>query len=247
MRYWFGDSPTDFVVGPGEQYTWADEQLGYNAVLIPGARLWAYDYTTGTRITDLLDHTGAAVTEITATSYGRIPRFRGPDEAKTLLLGQAEDTFDGVDDPPDLNKWVLTSIDWPSIVAGVEARVTTLEQGGTEVVATAHPLVWTMAGAVEDATSPHRYVNLEGTGQTIETVRAEATITTGSVTVQVLTVDLDTQATTVVAAVVLDTTTQAATVTPAAAVSDGTGVTTQVTLSDPADDVADVTVQVMIR
>lgn len=246
-RYWFGDTPADFVVAPGVQYALTDDTTGYTAILMPGARLWAYDITTGVRTTDLLDDEGAAVTEVTAGGYGRIPRFRGPDGVQALLLGQAEDTFDGIDDPPDLQQWVVNSLDWPSIVAGVEERVSTLESGGVDVVATAHPMIWSMAGTVEDTTSAHRYVNLEGTGQTIETVRAEADVTSGTLTVNVLTVDLDTEVSTVVATMDLTTAAPAATVTPDAAVSDGTGVTVQVALSDPADEVADATVQVMIR
>ncbi|WP_160051422.1 hypothetical protein [Nocardiopsis sp. FR26] len=246
-RYWFGDRPADFVVAPGAQADITTTQIGYEAILYPSARLWAYDYDTGERVTDLLDDTGAAVTEITSTSYGRVPRFRGPDGVQVLLLGQAEDYFDGTDDPPDLDKWVLTSIEWPSIVAGIESRVSTLESGGVDVVATAHPLIWSLPGAVEDHTSAHRYVNLEGTSQTIETVRASATVTSGTLTVRVLTVDMDTSVSTVATTITLDTTTQAALDTTDVTVTDGTGVTVQVELSDPADDVADVTVQVMIR
>lgn len=247
MRYRFGDSPADFVVSPGEQVDIAAEQIGYTAVLYPGARLWAYDTETGARVTDLLDASGAEVTEITATSYGRIPAFRGPDGVTVLALGQAEDDFTGDDDPPDLARWILTSTDWPGIVAGIEQRVAVLEDGDGEVLPSAHPLIWTMAGTVEDATSPHRYVNLEGKAQTITRVHAMVAALTGGVTVRVLTVDMSTGVSTVVETLLLTAAGAAVDTVSDVPVSDGTGVTVQVELSDPADEAEDLTVQVMIR
>ncbi|GAA4911204.1 hypothetical protein [Streptomonospora salina] len=245
-RYWFGESPADFVVVGGEQVTVTGEQVGYRAILYPGARLWVYDYATGTRISDLLDSSGASVTEITASSYGRIPRFRGPDDVRRLLIGQAEDEFEG--ELPDLHKWTMLTLDWPPILDSLTTRVADLEAGGGDVIATAHPLIWALSGTVDtDHVSAHPYWAIEGREQTITAVRAQATVTTGQVTCRVLTIDATTGDTTPVAAVVLDTTTDTATVTPDAAVSDGTGVTVEVERGTTSDEVADITVQVMLR
>lgn len=246
-RYWFGEQPADFVVATGEQVTITGEQVGYRAILYPGARLWVYDYTSGTRLTDLLDSSGAAVSEITASSYGRIPRFRGPDEVRRLLIGQAEDEF-AEGELPDLHKWAMTTLDWPPIIDTLTGRVAELEAGDGDVIATAHPLIWALSGTLDtDHVSQHPYWAIEGRAQTVTAVRAQATVTTGKVTCRVLTIDPSTGATTPVAAVVLDTTTDTATVTPDAAVSDGTGVTVEVERGTTSDEVADITVQVMLR
>ncbi|WP_435112014.1 hypothetical protein [Nocardiopsis synnemataformans] len=253
MRYWFGNSPSDFVVAPGAQHELTPEMFGYAAVLVPGARLWAYDTGTGARITDLLDDQGAMVTEITANGYGRIPRFRGPDSVQQLLLGQAEDEFDGVDDPPELHKWIVASTEWPAVTAALDTRVTALEDGaGTgpdpgEVVATSHPLMWGGEEVTEDRISPHVYWNDEGRGQTITSIRAQAAVASGQLTVTVYTVDPDTDVHTPVGAVTLTPTTARSRITSDAPVSADTGLTVGVERGTEADEVTRVTVQVMIR
>lgn len=258
MRYWFGGSPADYVVSPGDQVPLTDEMIGYQTVLVPGVRLWVYDPDTGDRVTDLLDSVGNQVDHILTAEYGAIPRFRGPDEARRLLIGPEPTgpTDPGEDDGGQeaQGRWIITTPDWPLIVGGLDSRVTVLEQGGggdpedPELVATAHPLVWTYPGPVnEDRTSPHPYWNLEGKNQTITTVRAQATVTTGELTVVVLRIDPDTQDTTQIGAVLLDTTTTHAIITPGFTLSEGSGLTVGVERGSEADDIADVTVQVMAR
>lgn len=249
-RHWFGGSPADYAVTPGDPVSPTEETTGYTAILASGARYWAYDASTGTRVTDLLDDTGQMITEIVTGAYGQITRFRGPDEARALLLGQADDDPEA---PAPVDRWLITSTDWPAIVSALDTRVTALENGGGggdpgEVIATAHPMIWSVNGVVDDDTvSDHPYWNMEGKGQIVTTIRAQAAVTAGSLTCTVYTIDPLTQATTPIGAVVLNTTTQAATISPAAAVSDGTGVTVGVERASTADDIANVTVQVMIR
>lgn len=250
-RYWFGDSPADFVVSPGSQEAISEEEFGFAAVLVSGAVLWVWDYQTGDRITDLLDSAGAETDQITAQEYGRIPRFRGPDGVRRLLIGQADpENGEGGEGAESLHKWTMTSTNWPEIVDGIESRVADLEEdsngeGGESALSI--PLLWSASGEVEDHTSDHPYVNLEGRPLTVKTVRAQAHVSSGGVTVRVLTVDMDTGSTSSVAAIHLDTSDESGTVDPDAAVSEETGITVEVELDDPSDEVENVTVQVMIR
>lgn len=261
MRYWFGGQPADYVVSPGEQIHLTEEVIGYHVALVPGVRLWCYDHQTGERTTDLLDETGTPVAHLVTGEYGAIPRFRGPDEDRRLLIGP-EPTGPAVPDPGEgddpgegQGRWLITTSDWPVITDRLDSRINALEDGGGgggddpgEVVATAHPLVWTHPGEVtEDRTSPHPVWNLEGKTQRVTTVRAQATITTGELTVSVLTIDPDTGTHTPIAGLLLDPDTGHAIVSPDAAVSHGTGLTVRVELGDTDDQAADVTVQVMIR
>lgn len=260
MRYWFGGGPADYVVSPGDRINLTGEVSGYHAALVPGVRLWVWDHNTGERVTDLLDGAGQQVDHLISADYGEVTRFRGPDEVRRLLIGPEPADPTNPDDPdgdqPEDNqqRWIITSSDWPTIVSGVEARVSTLEQGGGggedpgDVIATAHPLIWTHPGPVEETRqSPHPYWNEEGKTQTIPRVRAQTTITSGQLTVSVLSIDPDTGTTTVVAALLLDAATPGGVVTPDAIISAGTGVTVAVELADESTDATDVTVQVMIR
>lgn len=255
MRYWFGGSPADYVVSPGDQTQLTEEVIGYQAVLVPGVRLWVYDYDTGDRVTDLLDATGNLVDMLLTAEYGKIPRFRGPDEARRLLVGPEPTgpVNPGEDEEEAQGRWIITTSDWPTIVNGLDTRIGVLEDGGgggddPEVVATAHPLVWTHPGEVtEDRTSPHPVWNLEGKSQRVTVVRAQATVTSGELTCTVLTIDPDTGTTTPIGAVLLDTTTAHAVVSPDVTMSDGTGLTVAVERGTETDEVSDVTVQVMVR
>ncbi|MFE7462431.1 hypothetical protein ACWFMI_24580 [Nocardiopsis terrae] len=261
MRYWFGGGPADYVISPGQQAQLPGELVGYQTILVPGVRLWIYDHQTGARVTDLLDDSGDQVDHLVTGEHGAVPRFRGPDEAQRLLIGPEPTGSDNPEDPDDGNGiqgwWVITSTDWPTIVGAVESRVNALEQGAGggdggedpgEVVGSAHPLIWTHPGPVEeDRTSPHPYFNDEGKGLIVPRVRAQATITTGELAVSVLRIDPDTGTHTVIAALALDATNPMGVVAPDAAISDGTGLTVAVERTTADDEVADVTVQVMIR
>lgn len=260
MRYWFGGQPADYVISPGEQIPVTDETVGYQPILVPGVTLWAYDHSSGDRVTDLLDEHGDQVSALVSGEYGSIPRFRGPDEVRRLLIGPEPtgpiNPGPGEDDDGEggetQGRWLITTSDWPTIVNGLDSRIGALEDGGggddPEPVGSAHPLVWTHPGPVEEArTSPHPVWNLEGRNQRVTAVRTQATITTGELTISVLTIDPDTRETTPVAALLLSGDTDHATVTPNATWSDGTGLTVRVEPGDADDESSDVTVQVMVR
>ncbi|WP_160051304.1 hypothetical protein [Nocardiopsis sp. FR26] len=253
MRYWFGGSPADYVISPGQQVQITTETIGYQTILVPGVRLWCYDYDTGDRTTDLLDASGSQVDHLVTVDYGAIPRFRGPDEVRRLLIGpEPADPGAGAETETP-SRWIITSTDWPTIVSSLATRVTALEDTGggggepIDAVATAHPLVWSLDGEAETRTSPHSYWNLEGKGQTVTKVRAQGNVIAGTLAVHVLTIDPVTQATTIIAALLLDSTNPHATTTVDAAVSDGTGLTVAVELGSDGDQIEDVTVQVMLR
>lgn len=256
MRYWFGGSPADYVISPGTQVQLPGEVIGYQTVLVPGVRLWVYDYSSGDRVTDLLNDEGSAVDHLVTGEYGAIPRFRGPDEIKRLLIGP--EPTPGGGDPEDptgetQGRWAITSTDWPTITDRLDTRIAAVENGGGggedpgEYIGTAHPLVWSLDGDAETHTSATHYWNLEGKAQTITRVRAQATVTSGTAACHVLRIDPDTQGTTVIAAALLDSDTPWTVVAPEAVISDGSGLTVAVELGTDADVVADVTVQVMIR
>ncbi|GAA1456981.1 hypothetical protein NE857_09095 [Nocardiopsis exhalans] len=253
MRYWFGGQPSDYVIAPGEQLPLGDDTIGYQPLLVPGISLWVYDYDSGERLIDLLDDTGSPNTELRTSDYGLIPRFRGPDEVQRALIGPAPlPENDQGEEENTPGRWVVTSSDWPTIIAQVNRRVTRLEDEGTdggddgEIIATAHPMLWSQAGELQARASPHRYVNLEGRTQIITRLRAEAGVSEGQVDVHLLAVDLDTGSTSIIAAVSLTEDSPASMVSPEVTISVGTGVTVEVVLSD--DAVAeDLTVQVMIR
>lgn len=250
MRYWFGGQPSDYVIAPGEQVLLSDESVGYQPLLVPGVTLWVYDYETGDRLTDLLDGTGSPVEDLRTSDYGLIPRFRGPDEVRRVLVGPAPEP-NGEEEQSSPGRWVLTSTDWPVIVAQVENRVAVLEDApgdgeeGPEPVATAHPMIWSQA-QVQARTSSHRYVNLEGRQQTVTVVRAEAGVVSGQVDVHLLTVDMVTGTATVGAAVSLTSEAPTNTISPNLSVSAGTGVTVSVEVAE-GTEAEGLTVQVMIR
>ncbi|CAM4072117.1 hypothetical protein [Nocardiopsis rhodophaea] len=250
MRYQFGGTPADFVVAPGHQVQLTPDTLGSQAVLVPGAQLWVWHPDTGDRLTDLLDHRGEPASEITADDHGAVPRFRGPDEVKKVLIGQAP-TSSG-EDAGELTRHLLASTDWPADVAKLNTRITALEtssgddNSGGDYVATAHPMMWHMGGPLETKRSPHAYHNLEGRPQTITVLRAQATITAGEVSVRVLTIDPATGEGTVAASVTVTPGTPWALIRPHVEVSDGTGVTVEVDVPEEAE-AEDLTVQVTIR
>ncbi|MEE2040164.1 hypothetical protein Q8791_23385 [Nocardiopsis sp. CT-R113] len=258
MRYWYGGSPADYVISPGQQVQLPGEVIGYQTVLVPGVRLWVYDYDTGDRTTDLLNAEGAAVDHLVTAEYGAIPRFRGPDEVKRVLIGPEPTTGGG--DPEDptgetQGRWVITTTDWPSITDRIDNRLTAVENGSGggggedpgEWIGTAHPLVWSLDGDAETHTSRTHYWNLEGKPQTVTRVRAQGIVTAGTLAVHVLKIDPDTGATTVIAATLLDSAAPWTIVAPEETISDGTGLTVAVELGTDADVVSDVAVQVMIR
>ena len=259
MRYWFGGGPADYVISPGQQAQLPGEQVGYQTILVPGVRLWCYDHQTGERTTDLLDATGNQVGHIVTAEYGAVPRFRGPDEVRRLLIGPeptgpAEPEPGGDDDPGEnQGRWTITTVDWPVITDQLDTRIGAMEDGGgggedPDPVGSAHPLVWTHPGQVaESRTSPHPVWNLDGRSQRVSTVRAQATITSGELTCTVMTIDPDTGTHTPIAALLLNESTGHAIVTPDAPVSGGTGLTVRVELGTADDEAADVTVQVMVR
>lgn len=258
MRYWFGGSPADYVISPGQQAQLPGEMVGYQTVLVPGVRLWVYSYDTGDRVTDLLDATGNQVDSLLTAEYGAIPRFRGPDEIRRLLIGPEPtgvDDPDPGDDPLEVQgRWIITTTDWPTIMSGLDTRIGALEDGGggdpedPEPAGSAHPLVWTHPDRVEESrTSPHPVWNLEGRSQRVTTVRAQATVTSGELLCQVMVIDPDTGTHTPIAALILDEETAHAVVTPDMIVSEGTGLTVRVEPGTVDDEAADVTVQVMVR
>jgi hypothetical protein len=253
MRYWFGGQPSDYVIAPGEQVPLGGETVGYQPLLVPGITLWVYDYDTGERLSDLLDDTGSPTDALETSDYGLIPRFRGPDEVKRALISPAPEPSPSEEERDFVQgRWVVTSTDWPTIIAQVGQRVTRLEDEGagggdnSELVATAHPMIWSQAGELQSRVSPHRYVNLEGRTQTITMMRAEAAVIEGQVDVHLLTVDMETTKTSIIAAVSLTADAPKSVVAPNMAVSMGTGVTTEVALTDNTT-AEDLTVQVMIR
>jgi hypothetical protein len=243
-RHWYGDQVADVVVTTGDQVG-VETILGYQAVLAPGVTLWAYDYVTGERITDLMDATGTTVSSITSDSTGRIPRFRGPDGVERMLLGQ-----DPAGLPPDTDvpRWTVLTTSYPDIIAGLRDRIAALEaDSGGEYTSSAHPLVWTAPGAVETHVSQHPVQNLDGREQTVTAIRAAATLaTTSTLTVVVYTVDLDTGVQTAAETITLTTATPAVVVdAPTWTVPDRAGVTVGVTVGT--GSAADLTVQVMVK
>ncbi|WP_040685579.1 hypothetical protein [Nocardiopsis baichengensis] len=65
---------------------------------------------TGDRLTDLLDHRGEPVIELAAGDHGNIPRFRGPDEIRSVLISQAPTKGD---EETELVRRSLVSTEWP--------------------------------------------------------------------------------------------------------------------------------------
>ena len=87
-RHSFGGTLTDWVISTLD----ASAQFGAGVSVFqpsPGA-VWFYSAgTAGTRYTDLLDGTGAAVTAITADAAGEIPLFSGPDGGPRTMYADA--------------------------------------------------------------------------------------------------------------------------------------------------------------
>lgn len=244
-RYWFGDQPADVVVAPGDQVE-VGTLIGQAAILAPGVTLHCWDYNMGDRVTDLLDAHGNPITEVTTDSYGRIPRFRGPDGVQRLLIGQPPEEAEEAEQPP---RHTILTTSYPDIVDGLDARVAALEaDSGGEYTSSAHPLIWTQAGDVETRVSPHIIANLDGRDQTVTHVRAAIGSLVGAaeVDVTVYTVDLDTLTHTEREVIRLDLSHLDVTVEPTWVVPDGQGVTVGVEVVTPGV-LQDLTVQVMTR
>jgi len=243
-RYWFADQPADVVVTAGDQVG-VETIIGYQAVLAPGVPLWAYDYTTGDRLTDLMDATGTEVSSLTTDATGRIPRFRGPDGVERLLLGQ-----DPTGLPEDLEapRWTVLTTSYPDIVDGLRVRLAALEaEAGGEYTSSSHPIFWSANGAVETHTSDHRPVNLDGRPWVVTAVHATAILAAASaLTVTLSTVDPDTGALTTVETLTLTSAAPAATaMAPEWEVPVGVGLTAGVVVDS--GSAAHLTVQVMVR
>ena len=243
-RYWFGDQPADVVVAAGDQVEVAS-LIGYQAVLAPNVALHLFDYTTGDRIVDLLDGTGAPATEVRTGDDGRIPRFRGPDGVERMYIGQDPATIPEEADP-SAYRWTILTTSYPDIVDGLRQRVAALEaDSGGEYVSSAHPLLWAVPGEIESQVSAHVVVNLDGRDQTVTHVRASATIPAGvTATVTVYTVDLDTGTQTPAETLTLTETVPATAVVPTWVVPDGAGITVGVETDGEASDL---TAQVMVK
>lgn len=245
-RHWFGETPADVVVAPGDQVE-VQALLGYHAVLAPGVVLHCYDYETGDRLLDLLDSTGTPVTTVTTSSDGRIPRFRGPDGVERMLIGQDPATLPPEADPA-AHRWTIMTTSYPDIVDGLRQRIAALEaDSGGEYVSSAHPLLWSARGEVETHVSDHTVANLDGRDQTVSAIRASATAFAANTvaTVTVYTVDLDTSTRTSREVLVLDIGTPALTVTPSWVVPDGQGLTVGVEVAGTPPE--HLTVQVMVK
>jgi len=243
-RYWFGDQPADVVVAAGDQVG-VETILGYQAVLAPSVVLWAYDHTTGERVTDLMDDTGTEVSQIVSDLTGRIPRFRGPDGVERLLLGQSPE---GLPEETVAPRWTVLTTSYPDIVAALRDRIGALEaESGGEYTASPHPVFWSSNGAVQTHTSDHRPANLDGRPWVVTAVRATAVLAADStLTVTVSTVDLDTGALTTVETLTLTSAAPASTVmAPEWEVPADVGLTAGVVVD--AGSAANLTVQVMIR
>jgi hypothetical protein len=243
-RYWFGDQPADVVVAAGDQVG-VETMVGYLAVLAPSVTLWAYDYDTGVRITDLLDSGGVEISSITTDLTGRIPRFRGPDGVERMLVGQDPT---GLPEGTDVPRWTVLTTSYPDIVSSLRDRLAALEaDAGGEYTSSSHPLLWATPGAVTTHTSPHHVANLDGRDQTVTAVRAKATLAASSqLTITVSTVDLTTGTLTTVETLVLTSAAPAALVAvPAWVVPDGAGLTVGATVDS--GSAAALTVQVMVR
>lgn len=243
-RYWFGDQPADVVVAAGTQVEVAS-LLGYMAVLAPNVGLHLFDYTTGDRVLDLLDSTGQPATHIATGDDGRIPRFRGPDGAERMYIGQDPATLPEEADPA-VHRWTIVTTSYPDIVAGLRTRIADLEaDSGGEYVSSAHPLLWAVPGEIESQVSAHTVANLDGRDQAVEVIRASASLAENTTaTVTVYTVDLDTGTRTPVENLTLTTATPATTVIPTWVVPDGAGLTVGVEVDGAAEDL---TVQVMVK
>lgn len=246
-RYWFGGAPADVVVAAGDQHDFPGGEVGQVAVLMPGVTLWCWDYTTGDRVTDLLDANGNPVTELTADSRGLVPRFRGPDSVERLLIGQPPSDDPEAEVPP---KHTILTTSYPDIVEGLRSRISALEaDSGGEYTASAHPLVWTMSGDLDTKTSPFSAANLDGRDQTVTHVRAAVAEAAGDaeVDVTIYTVDPDTGTPTAREVITLDADHLDVTVEPTWVVPDGQHLTVGVEVVDPGTGLRDLIVQVMTR
>ncbi|MFE9642353.1 hypothetical protein ACFYOC_25355 [Nocardiopsis alba] len=243
-RYWFGDQTADVVVAAGEQVEVAS-LIGRYAILAPSTSLHVFDYETGDRVLDLLDAAAQPVTSVVTGDDGRIPRFRGPDGAERLLIGQDPATLPEDVDPAGY-RWTIVTTSYPDIVDGLRARIAALEaDSGGEYVSSAHPLLWAAPGEIDSQISAHVVANLDGRDQTVAHVRASAILgETASMDVTVYIVDMITGGRTPTEVLTLTTADPALTVTPTWGVPDGAGLTVGVEVDG---DAQDLTVQVMVK
>lgn len=130
MRHWFGGAIPDFVVTPGHQVDSEGGGFGHLALLSPNASLWVYDLESGERLTDLQDAYGEPVNEVLSGPYGELPRFRGPEGTRQVLVGQAPlftDPEEGGEQDEQTLRFILTTTDLADLLTLAEQRITELE------------------------------------------------------------------------------------------------------------------------
>lgn len=124
-RHWFGQTLTDWSMALGTETE--NEGVTYAAVSAAGpvAVTFWNSATGGTQYTDLLDASGNAVSQITASDgtgalpLGTIPRFRGPDSDPEVVEMWA-DAGGGA-------RYLMTATDLGTYVADLRTRVSDLE------------------------------------------------------------------------------------------------------------------------
>lgn len=122
MRFWFGQSPTDWTMVLGDE----TESNGVKlrpAIAAGPIEVTFWDAATGgTRYTDLLDASGEPITHVTtadgtgALQVGTIPRFRGPDDVTEMWA----DAGGGA-------RYLMVATSLGAYVADLRARVSDLE------------------------------------------------------------------------------------------------------------------------
>lgn len=253
MRHWFGGGVPDFVIAPGQQVEREDGGIGYLSLLSPDVPLWVYDPRSGERVTDLLDSHSEPVSEILSGPYGELPRFRGPDEVRQLLIGQAlpdpdpDDEDAQREEPP---RFSLVTTEIVELLATAERRIADLEEsaGDGETSASSHPLMWHVDGEVSSRRSHGVYVNMEGRSQRVTGLRARLSDVDPDtvVTVRLLALDPVTGADSVLGEIDLSASRTAHQRWPDEVLSNGAELTTEVELTGEGS-AEHLTVQVMVR
>lgn len=92
MRYWFGQTPTDWTFAKGTVTTDEETETSSAPALVHGPiTITFWDAPIGgNQLTDLLDASGSAVTVIVSAGeggllpLGTVPRFQGPDDVPQM-------------------------------------------------------------------------------------------------------------------------------------------------------------------